>query len=154
MPFDNPLAVAAPAVPAMPLYIPGMDVKSHLARIGVSRRDWALACLKNPAFTDPIRVDLYEVLDLARLEIPALLTAVREGRIDGSDYEGDCACLVGTIANVRGVNVWMLPTNARRLIEEFFRGIQPGDTPANSPISAAVEAWIVEYQAEHGEAAA
>jgi hypothetical protein len=42
------------------------------------------------------------VLSAAPAEVPTLLAKVRAGEVDGSVYEGVCACLLGTIANARG----------------------------------------------------
>jgi hypothetical protein len=49
-----------------------------------------------------VRDDLWAVLSAAPAEVPTLLAKVRAGEVDGSVYEGVCACLLGTIANARG----------------------------------------------------
>ena len=94
-----------------------------------------------------IRNDLWDVLLRAQPEVPALLAALREGRIDGSTYTGPCACLAGTIANARGVSHHKLGfTNPYRLIERWFLGISKGSTPATNQIARITEGWIVEFQ--------
>ena len=79
----------------------------------------------------PIRLDYYSVLDQAPAEAQGLREALTEGRVDGSVYEGECACLVGTIANVRGCDIGKLgiPPNADRPAESWFIPIRKGDTP-------------------------
>jgi hypothetical protein len=94
------------------------------------------------------RDDLYDVLSAAPAEVPGLLAALRAGRVDGSTYDGECACLVGTIANVRGCSYrdleMMLP-NSDRPAEVLFLAIRRGDTPATNPIARITEGWIQEW---------
>jgi hypothetical protein len=97
----------------------------------------------------PIRNDLWDVLLRARNEAPFLLGALRAGQIDGSTYEGACACLVGTIANGCGVAVDNLANDlvpdSGRPIERWFMAIKPGDTPDKSEVAKITEGWIVEF---------
>ena len=94
-----------------------------------------------------IRADLFDVLLRAQAEVPTLLEKLRVGKIDGSVYEGDCACLAGTIANARCVSHQTLDfIDASRPIERWFTGIAPGNTPENNTIAKITEGWIVEFQ--------
>ena len=79
-----------------------------------------------------------------------LRAAIAEGRIDGSTYEGDCACLVGTLANVRHVRYDAIPSlrpNSSRPIERFFLAIRKGDTPETSTFSRLALEWTDEWLA-------
>ena len=101
-----------------------------------------------------IRADLREILAAAPADVPGLLAALREGRVDGSTYEGECCCLVGTLARVRGVDYASIPgiePQSSRPAERWFLGITKGDTPATSQFSAITEGWIVEWMAERAE---
>jgi uncharacterized protein YjbI with pentapeptide repeats len=100
------------------------------------------------------RNDFRQIISTAHAEIPALIAALRAGKVNGSTYSGECACLVGTIANARGVDVYTLPTNSSRPAERWFLMISKGDTPGNNSPGAiaagkAIE-WALEYCAEVG----
>ncbi len=98
----------------------------------------------------PVRDDLWAVLSAAPREVDGLRAALAEGRVDGSTYTGECACLVGTIANIRHVNLselGPLKPNSNRPIERFFFGISEGDTPATNQFSALALAWVEEWLA-------
>ncbi|MGC4033635.1 MAG: pentapeptide repeat-containing protein [Tepidisphaeraceae bacterium] len=97
-----------------------------------------------------IRDDLWAVLSAAPREVEGLRAAIVEGRIDGSTYTGECACLVGTIANVRHENyeeLGALKPNGSRPIERFFLSINKGDTPETSQFSKLALQWTDEWLA-------
>ena len=104
------------------------------------------------------RDDVWSILDENPAEVPGLLAAVREGRINGRVYEGDCACLVGTIANERrkisggDVDVFRdFRTDGSRPAERWFLAIHKGCTPESWPISRITEGWIVEWMARSAD---
>ena len=85
------------------------------------------------------RQDLWDILDHAPHEVPAVRAALVGGRVDGTTYEGSCSCLVGTIATARGDEVGELvrigiPKDARRPAEQWFMAIRPGDTFEPTPV--------------------
>ena len=100
---------------------------------------------------NPIKTDLFDVLLRAKNEVAGLRAALVAGRVDGSTYEGECACLVGTIANVRDVDYQALGNgitpNIDRPIERFFTAIKRGDTPETNSAAKMVVAWIDEFTA-------
>jgi hypothetical protein len=95
-----------------------------------------------------IKADLWMILTYARNEAKGLLQALRDGKIDGSTYEGACACLVGTIANVRHCDINSIPglaPNANRPAERWFLALKPGMTPETNDIAKITEGWIDEW---------
>jgi hypothetical protein len=76
----------------------------------------------------PIKLDLWAVLDQAPAEVQGLRQALVEGQVDGSTYTGRCACLVGTIANIRKIDIEELPIqqDAGRPAEKWFIPIREG----------------------------
>ncbi len=105
------------------------------------------------ANTTVIKANIFAKLAHARHEAPGLLDAVRKGWIDGSAYEGECSCFVGTLATIRGCAYDQLPgiaPDASSPTEMFFFAIQHGDTPDTNPVSAIVAEWIEEFMAEGG----
>lgn len=95
--------------------------------------------------------DFWEILLRAPSEIAGLRLALVEGRVDGSTYSGDCACLVRTIGNVRGVSYSALGNGIKpdssRDAERWFMGIRKGDTPETSSISKITIEWLDEFVA-------
>jgi hypothetical protein len=97
-----------------------------------------------------IRDDVWAVLSSAPREAEGLRRALIEGRVQGTTYSGDCACLVGTIANVRGVShesLGILKPKSDRAAERFFLAIRKGDTPETNVYSKLAVEWINEWLA-------
>jgi len=91
-----------------------------------------------------IRDDIWAILSASPREVPALLDAIRAGKINGSAYEGECACLIGTLEKA-GAGTKSLTRNSSRPAEMFFLGINKGDTPSTSQFSALAEGWVAEW---------
>jgi len=102
----------------------------------------------DPEEEKAIKNDLYEILAQNRAEVPGLLEKLREGKIEGSVYQGSCACLVGTIANIKQCDYRTIGPNVDRPAEQWFLGISEGDTPENSAIAKHTEKWILEFLAQ------
>ena len=120
---------------------------ADLTGADLTRADLTDANLTDADLT-PIRDDLWAVLSAVPAEVPALIAALEAGRVNGSTYSGECACLVGTIANARGclyTDVPNLRPNSSRLIERFFLGIQIGDTPATSQAAKLAHEWASDW---------
>jgi hypothetical protein len=94
------------------------------------------------------RADFWDVLLRAPHEIAGVRAALVEGRVDGSTYSGECACLVGTIGNVRNVNYAELGNglnpDSGRPAEQWFMGIRKGDTPETNQQSKLAVEWLDE----------
>ena len=117
---------------------------ANLSWANLSRADLSEADLQ------PVRDDFYAVLSAAPAEVEGLRAAIAEGRIDGSNYEGECACLVGTIAKVANCKfnaIEGLRPNSDRLAERFFLGIGEGDTPETNQFSKLALEWTDEWLA-------
>ena len=120
---------------------------SHLRDSDLSGSDLSGSNLSGSNLT-PIRDDLWAVLSSAPSEVLGLKLALIEGRVDGSAYCGECACLLGTIANIQGKSIADLEyvkPNSSRLIELFFLGIKIGDNPKTNQISKQVVEWIDQW---------
>lgn len=102
----------------------------------------------DPATVAACRADVLEILSHARAEAPLILAALREGRVDGNHYYGECSCLLGTIAWARNCTFDQLGgirPNSARPGERWFIQIRPGATPATSPASALAALWVEEF---------
>jgi len=135
----------------------GADLRNAVLR----NADLSGADLRNAVLSgadlQPIRDDLYKVIEVVPNEVPALIVSLRIGRVDGSTYEGSCACLVGTVANVKRCRydsiVGLSPTPGRPA-ERWFLGIRAGDTPANNQVAKITEGWLLDWVKEHSPKAA
>jgi uncharacterized protein YjbI with pentapeptide repeats len=96
---------------------------------------------------------LAEVLRLPN-ELEALCEALIAGKVDGSTYSGECACLAGTLAKAHGIahyagddiEIGSVTFHARSYSprEMFFRAICPGNTPDNSAAAKIALEWTQE----------
>lgn len=99
--------------------------------------------------------DFRAILDAAPNEVAGLREALVAGNIDGSCYDGPCACLVGTLERVRKCEAnQIVKRDSSRPAEVMFTGIRPGMTPLNSPLVAIVVNWIDEWRAQKNGAQA
>jgi hypothetical protein len=100
--------------------------------------------------TQRVKGDMFAILDQAPTEVPALLKSLRNGKIDGSTYDGDCRCLVGTLERSRKVSILH---DSSRPAERWFVAIRKGDMPENNPSAKYAEQWIEEWMAANPVAA-
>ena len=135
-----------------------LEAQRVLARIAATPRVAPGQAAARPGVTagelEAGRQDLWAVLSSATQEVSALRAALVEGRIDGGTYYGECACLIGTIANARGCDVYRLASLGPapdRPIEQLFMRINRGDTPQNNPTANLIVQWIDEWCALHRE---
>ena len=121
---------------------------ADLSGANLSGADLSGANLSRADLSVP-KTDFFDILLRASREVAGLRAALIAGKVDGSTYEGECACLVGTIANVRSASFEDLGNgikpNSSRPAERWFLGIKKGDTPETNQISAITVAWINEF---------
>jgi hypothetical protein len=72
-------------------------------------------------------------------------------------YEGECCCLLGTLANARGDDVDDIEYDGvepseLNYAETWFFDIHIGDTPESSPTCALAAAWVEEFILSNSEA--
>ncbi|NNE30800.1 MAG: hypothetical protein HKN40_00370 [Winogradskyella sp.] len=96
-----------------------------------------------------IKNDYWVLLLNAIPEVKNLKKAIKYGKINGSTYEGECACLCGTLEkstdNKLARRIYDLRDSGRP-IERFFLGINKGDTPENSQFSKLALDWLLEFE--------
>lgn len=93
--------------------------------------------------------DLWEILLRTKNEILGLKQKINEGKIDGFVYEGECCCLVGTIAVVRNCNYKSIPgvePSASRPAEQWFSQFRKDMTPENNDKLKLTMEWIEEFE--------
>jgi hypothetical protein len=94
--------------------------------------------------------DMLYVLMHSVKEVPFLKKKLLSGEINGTQYEGECCCLVGTLAKADGGMenfVSQIPFYEKGLknpCEQLFFQIQEGDTPENNQF-AKIALDVIEY---------
>jgi acylphosphatase len=86
-------------------------------------------------------------------ELEFLRDAIVNGKIDGSSYAGECACLAGTLAHAKGIknydggeikNGLTFHADSSSPRERFFLAIKKGDTPKSNGASKVALEWTEE----------
>jgi hypothetical protein len=100
-----------------------------------------------------VRADfLAAVLNLPN-ELEFLRDTIKAGKVNGSTYSGECACLAGTLAHAKGIECYTGEPikNGRTFIADsssprecFFLAIKEGDTPKNNVASKLALEWTEE----------
>ena len=121
---------------------------ANLSSANLSGTDLSNANLSS-ANLRAFKSDFFDVLLRAPKEIAGLRRHLINGEVDGSCYEGECACLLGTIANVRycsyqEIGNGISPDNSRPA-EQWFMSIKKGDTPENNNVSKITIEWLDEF---------
>ncbi len=120
---------------------------ANLTRANLTRADLTDANLTDANLT-VFKNDLWRVLLQNKTEIEGLKRALIEGRINGTKYQGKCACLKGTIANIKGCTTKEagLIENVNEPSEGWFLQIKEGQTHNNSGVVKLTLEWISEFE--------
>jgi uncharacterized protein YjbI with pentapeptide repeats len=99
------------------------------------------------------KADFWMTLTENAKEVPSLIEAIKSGRIDGSQYRGECACLVGTLANIKHISVDEMPKDSSNPAERWFmminKGDKPGDDTGGGYAAGKALEWALEWTALH-----
>jgi hypothetical protein len=93
--------------------------------------------------------DLWRVLLMYKNEIGGLKQSILDGKINGSQYTGTCACLKGTIANVKGCHIDLLSNITKSVSEpseQWFLQFREGHTPTNNNALKLTYEWIEGFE--------
>ena len=124
---------------------------ANLTRANLTRADLTDADLTR---ADLLRFksDLWRVLLIAKKEIPHLKKSLIEGKVNGSKYDGECACLKGTLENSakeRQCTIYkdnQLVQSVFEPSEQWFLQIREGQTPETSNVVKLTLEWIEEFE--------
>jgi hypothetical protein len=131
----------------------GADLRNaNLRNANLSGANLRNANLRNAdlsgADLSPIKADFFMILLYAKHEVLGLRQALMDGKVDGSTYTAECACLLGTIANTKKCDYEKIPgliPDSNRPAERWFLGISKGSTPENNNIAKITIEWIDEF---------
>ena len=107
------------------------------------------SCMYKKGIIRDSEKEMIEVLKKCSIEeLLEIQKIIEVGKINGSTYTGENACLIGSIANIRKVDYRKMegiyPDHLSPM-EEFFKQIRPKDTPKNNIFSAIALLWIKKH---------
>jgi Pentapeptide repeats (8 copies) len=91
---------------------------------------------QNTEWAREAKQQLRYVLGYCRPETPSLIEKIKSGGIDGTQYKGECCCLIGSLGDDLAVS--KIPDYVKGLhnhSEQLFWQIRKGDTPETSEFS-------------------
>ena len=114
--------------------------------IGADLRGANLRCIAfgnlPQSWIDACSKDILYIFHTLKNELPEFKKKLLAGEIDGTQYKGYCACLVGTFSNIEKKNVNVLCDSipfyhkgTDNPGEQWFLNIHEGDTPENNGFS-------------------
>jgi hypothetical protein len=89
-------------------------------------------------WTNQCSRDMLFIFQALKAELPYLRERLVSGQIDGTQYEGECACLIGSLGKADGgvenvcKTIPYYDKGLHNLGEQWFFQIRPGDTPEKS----------------------
>ena len=111
---------------------------ADLSSANLSYADLRYAQNLPQSFINQCSRDMLFIFQSLSSELPFLRYKLVKGEVDGTQYEGDCACLIGTLANGDGglkKVCEVIPYYDKGLHnfgEQWFWNIKKGDTPENN----------------------
>ena len=139
-------------------YLRGANLSdANLSGADLSDADLSGAYLRGANLAQFKQDFIAEVLKLPN-ELEALRSTIVAGKIDGSTYSGDCACLAGTLAKAYykddleddydgsdiQINGICYVADASSPREQWFMQIKPGDTPETNQAAKIALEWLDE----------
>jgi hypothetical protein len=117
----------------------GADLQDAVLQ-GADLRDASIKQLGD--YVNQCSRDMLFIFEHLKSELPGLRKALVEGRINGTQYEGDCACLIGTLGKLDGGTakvcraIPFYEMGLQNYGEQWFYQIRTGDTPKNNEFAA------------------
>jgi hypothetical protein len=124
-------------------YLSGADLSgAYLSRADLSGAEFKNIGEVPKQWLNLVTRDMLWVFRALKPELPEFRKRLIKGKIDGTQYEGDCACLIGTMAKLDGGLDQVckaIPYYDRGLHnpgEQWFFGIRKGDKPKDNLYAA------------------
>ena len=105
--------------------------------------------LKNLITTERTKIDFFGRMLILKNEVKYLKEKLISGEIDGTSYDGYCACFIGTCANNKKIKyneITGIKLDAYSPTEIWFFQIKKGDNPENSKFAKLTLDWIEEFE--------